>query len=166
MSISLSLCFHVSMSPSPCLYLHASISMSLSQCLHVSMFSEFRKRITEVTENGKFRLISQSMQFTFHKSRNSDGPSCRALLILVSLLINQLQYTISYVFHMTIPWTVTSRNKWDTIFLNYKDDKNRGYKNVFIYRVESTATALPYSSTVTSSPLFIVGMVLLVNDRI
>jgi hypothetical protein len=28
-------------------------------------------------------------------------------------------------------------------------------------RVESTATALPYSSTVTSSPLFIVGMVLL-----
>jgi hypothetical protein len=27
--------------------------------------------------------------------------------------------------------------------------------------VESTATALPYSSTVTSSPLFIVGMVLL-----
>jgi hypothetical protein len=64
---SISLCFHVYMSPflhfskvsmSPCLCLHASMSsclnVSMSPSLHV--YTEFGKRIIELTKNGNFRF--------------------------------------------------------------------------------------------------------------
>jgi hypothetical protein len=76
--VSMSPCLHVSMSPclhvsiSPCFHvsmfpcLHVSMSpclhVSTSPCLHVhaSTFLEFRKRKTELAENGNFSLFSSN----------------------------------------------------------------------------------------------------------
>jgi hypothetical protein len=64
--VSMSPCLHVSVSMSPCACLYVSIYpcfhvyVSMAPCLrfHISMFPEFRKRKTELTENGKFRLFA------------------------------------------------------------------------------------------------------------
>jgi hypothetical protein len=49
---------HVSMSMSlyPCLYVHVSMYPCLH--IHVPMFPEFRKRKTELTDNGNLRLFA------------------------------------------------------------------------------------------------------------
>ncbi len=80
--VSMSPCHHVSMSPchhvtlSPCHHVSMSLCLHVS-ILHVSMFPEFRKRKTELTENINFRVFvanrKQKWQTYVLFSENENG---------------------------------------------------------------------------------------------
>jgi hypothetical protein len=99
--VSMSLCLYVSMSP----LLHVStapgLRISMSSCLNVSMtispsFPEFRKRKTELTEIGNFRLFyanGKRKQQTKNKFA-ANGNGKRTFVFLGRQTINGKQHLL------------------------------------------------------------------------